>query len=248
MTLGEKLAKLRKENNYTQEQLAQLLGVSRQAVSRWESNLAYPETEKLLRLGDLYHCSMDYLLKGEPNIQQPATYKGSIRDLYFERKSKRMIGRLPLWHINIGFGRTAKGVFAVGLAAKGVVSAGVFALGIVSLGALSVGVLSIGALALGLLAAGAITVGLVAVGAISVGIFALGALAAGQFAVGALALGNYAAYGDEAYGTIAIGMSGAVGDMYQSLCAERDTVAALLEQTVPWWLQWAAKLFMLFIR
>ena len=45
MTLGEKMAKLRKEQNYTQEQLAQLLGVSRQAVSRWESDLAYPETE-----------------------------------------------------------------------------------------------------------------------------------------------------------------------------------------------------------
>ena len=59
MTLGEKLAKLRREQNYTQEQLAQLMGVSRQAVSRRESDLAYPETEKLLRLGKLYHCSMD---------------------------------------------------------------------------------------------------------------------------------------------------------------------------------------------
>ena len=45
MTLGNKLAKLRKENNYTQEQLAELLGVSRQAISKWESDAAYPETE-----------------------------------------------------------------------------------------------------------------------------------------------------------------------------------------------------------
>ena len=50
MTLGEKIAKQRKENNYTQEQLADLLGVSRQSVSKWESDLAYPETDKLIRL------------------------------------------------------------------------------------------------------------------------------------------------------------------------------------------------------
>ena len=59
MTLGDKLARLRKENNFTQEQLAELLGVSRQAISKWESNSAYPETEKLIRLGKLYFCSMD---------------------------------------------------------------------------------------------------------------------------------------------------------------------------------------------
>lgn len=248
MTLGEKLAKLRKENNYTQEQLAQLLGVSRQAVSRWESNLAYPEMEKLLRLGDLFHCSMDYLLKDESNIQQTAANKRRIFDLYFERKSRQMIGNLPLWHINIGLGRSAKGIFAVGLAAKGVVSVGVFALGAVSLGTLSLGVLSLGALAMGLLAAGAIAMGMVAFGAISIGILAVGAMAVGQFSVGALALGNYAAYGDMAYGAIAIGKSEAVGDLYQTIRAERDVVATLLEQTVPGWLKWAAKLFMMIMK
>ena len=74
MTLGEKLAKLRKEKNYTQEQLAEILGVSRQSVSKWESDASYPETEKLLRLGELYGCSMDYLLKnnGEAMSSIPA--------------------------------------------------------------------------------------------------------------------------------------------------------------------------------
>ena len=67
MTLGDKLAKLRKERNYTQEELADLLHVSRQAVSKWESDLAYPETDKLLQLGKLYDCSMDYLLKDIPD-------------------------------------------------------------------------------------------------------------------------------------------------------------------------------------
>lgn len=65
MTLGEKIAKQRKELNYTQEQLADILGVSRQSVSKWESDIAYPETDKLIELGKLFDCSMDYLLKDD---------------------------------------------------------------------------------------------------------------------------------------------------------------------------------------
>ena len=65
MTLGEKLSKLRKEYNYTQEQLADILGVSRQSISKWESDIAYPETEKLIELGKFFECSMDYLLKDD---------------------------------------------------------------------------------------------------------------------------------------------------------------------------------------
>ncbi len=65
MTLGEKLSKMRKDSNYTQEQLAEILGVSRQSISKWESDIAYPETDKLLELGKLFDCSMDYLLKDD---------------------------------------------------------------------------------------------------------------------------------------------------------------------------------------
>ena len=65
MTLGEKIAKQRRELNYTQEQLADILGVSRQSISKWESDIAYPETDKLIELAKLFDCSMDYLLKEE---------------------------------------------------------------------------------------------------------------------------------------------------------------------------------------
>ena len=65
MTLGEKIARQRKELNYTQEQLSDILGVSRQSISKWESDIAYPETDKLIELGKLFDCSMDYLLKEE---------------------------------------------------------------------------------------------------------------------------------------------------------------------------------------
>ena len=42
MTLGEKITRQRRELNYTQEQLADILGVSRQSISKWESDIAYP--------------------------------------------------------------------------------------------------------------------------------------------------------------------------------------------------------------
>lgn len=66
MALGKKLSKLRKENNYTQEQLADMLSVSRQSVSKWESDIAYPETEKLIRLSTLFNISIDELIKDTP--------------------------------------------------------------------------------------------------------------------------------------------------------------------------------------
>ena len=65
MTIGEKLAKLRKENNLTQEQFAEILHVSRQSVSKWELNSVYPDTEKLIKICKLFDCSLDYLLKDE---------------------------------------------------------------------------------------------------------------------------------------------------------------------------------------
>ena len=65
MTLGEKLAGIRKDNNLTQEQFTELLRVSRQSVSKWELNSAYPETDKLIRISKTFHCSLDYLLKDE---------------------------------------------------------------------------------------------------------------------------------------------------------------------------------------
>ena len=61
MTTGEKIAALRKKNGITQEQLAEILKVSRQSVSRWEMDIAFPETEKLIKLSRLLGCSIDFL-------------------------------------------------------------------------------------------------------------------------------------------------------------------------------------------
>lgn len=63
MRLGEKLFTLRKEKGLSQEALAQQLGTTRQAVSKWENDQGYPETEKLMQLSNIFGVSVDYLLK-----------------------------------------------------------------------------------------------------------------------------------------------------------------------------------------
>ena len=63
MSMGSKLAQARRKNNLTQEQLAEKLGVTRQAVSRWESDAAYPETDKIVRMSQLLGVSCDWLLR-----------------------------------------------------------------------------------------------------------------------------------------------------------------------------------------
>lgn len=65
MTFGEKIQKLRKEAGLSQEELSYQLGVSRQAISKWERDNGYPETEKIVRMSKLFNVSLDYLLNEE---------------------------------------------------------------------------------------------------------------------------------------------------------------------------------------
>lgn len=81
MTTGEKIAALRKKNNLTQEQLAEVLGVARQSVSRWEMDVAFPETEKLIKLSKLWDCSIDFLLNEESLMQEKAKEMYSAREI-----------------------------------------------------------------------------------------------------------------------------------------------------------------------
>ena len=76
MTFGEKLLQLRKENGLSQEALAEKLNTTRQAISKWENGQGYPETEKLLMIGNVFGVSMDYLLKDsvEPSVDNHAGY------------------------------------------------------------------------------------------------------------------------------------------------------------------------------
>ena len=65
MTFGEKLQALRRERGWSQEDLASEIPISRQAVSKWESSAAVPDTENVLRLSDIFGVSTDYLLREE---------------------------------------------------------------------------------------------------------------------------------------------------------------------------------------
>lgn len=65
MSFRDNLQYLRASRNFTQERLAMLLGVSRQAISKWESGKAYPEMDKLLMICDLFGCTLDDLVLGD---------------------------------------------------------------------------------------------------------------------------------------------------------------------------------------
>ena len=69
MNLGEKIKRLRKENNLSQEQLAEKLNVSRQAISKWEANKAYPDIENLILLRKIFDVTLDDLIIDENNIK-----------------------------------------------------------------------------------------------------------------------------------------------------------------------------------
>ena len=73
MTFGEKLQKLRAREGLSQDALAELLNVSRQAVSRWERDETMPETEKVVRISDCFHVTTAYLLKDGPEHFPPAS-------------------------------------------------------------------------------------------------------------------------------------------------------------------------------
>lgn len=68
---AENLRNLRRSKNLSQEDFAELLDVSRQAVSRWEQSLGYPEVEKLLLMSEIFKVSLDELMNGE--ISEKAT-------------------------------------------------------------------------------------------------------------------------------------------------------------------------------
>jgi len=98
MKFNDKLQKIRKENNITQEGLADKLNVSRQAVSKWESGTAYPDTEKLIQISKIFNVSLDELInddidvnKNKDNINKKIDFMGIINQvLEFISKSVNM--------------------------------------------------------------------------------------------------------------------------------------------------------------
>ncbi|MGN1348950.1 MAG: helix-turn-helix domain-containing protein [Acutalibacteraceae bacterium] len=80
MNIADRIQYLRKQKGYSQEELADKVGVSRQAVSKWESEQSTPDSDKIIAMSDLFEVTTDYILKGiEPNS---ATNSKVIKNLY----------------------------------------------------------------------------------------------------------------------------------------------------------------------
>ena len=71
MSFRDNLQHLRDTRNMTQSELAMLVGVSRQSVAKWEAEKSYPEMDKLLKLCDLFECTLDDLVRGDLTGRAP---------------------------------------------------------------------------------------------------------------------------------------------------------------------------------
>lgn len=103
MTLGQKLKMLLKERNMTQEELAEQLDVSRQAVGKWANDKGIPEVSKLIQISNLFGVSLDYLLKEDSREQSGAEsgyyVSGEMLEGYLSYRKygrKRIIGGISL--------------------------------------------------------------------------------------------------------------------------------------------------------
>ncbi|MFA9464199.1 MAG: helix-turn-helix domain-containing protein [Velocimicrobium sp.] len=215
MQICDKLLQLRKEKGYSQEQLANILHVSRQAVSKWEAGNAIPELEKLISLSDIYQITLDYLVRDDvddmqkiqtnnnPDATDVMMQLDEIKQCIkkkdgYEYKSKKRIAGIPLVHIKFSKNGSA---LACGIVAIGNVSIGVISIGGVALGGICFGGVAFGAI----LALAAVAIGSISFGGVSIGVVAIGGVALGQYAVGAVAAASKIAIGTVASGTIAIG-------------------------------------------
>ncbi|MEK5236228.1 helix-turn-helix transcriptional regulator [Paenibacillus sp. FSL L8-0470] len=247
MDFADKLQGYRKQRGMSQENLAEVIGVSRQAVSKWESGQSYPEMDKMIALSEFFGVSMDHMVKEVSGNQEAVlpldagNFHSDVTAKYhYEYKSKRTLFGIPLVHINVGRGiYVAKGVLAIGNIAVGGLSVGILSLGGLCFGALAGGMMSIAGLALGfLLAIGGLAAGIIAIGGLAVGIFAIGGLSIGMFSLGGCAIASRIAIGGYASGHIAIGdvAKGAYTilveqDHFSSIQAEQ--VRGLINQEYP---------------
>ncbi len=237
MRFHETLMELRKASGWSQEELGERVGVSRQTVSKWELGMMTPEMEKLIELSGLFGVSVDALVGNAP--PEKAAPRQDFYRGHYEYKSARTLWGVPLVHVNIGRGfYKATGIIAVGTYARGVFALGAISTGVFALGALSLGVIAGGALTVGLLFAfGGGALGALAVGGLAGGIFAVGGVAFGNYAVGGIALANNIAVGGLARGIIAIGegASGTYtwGDVNHLTMADRAAIRETILREFP---------------
>ncbi|MBD5502905.1 MAG: helix-turn-helix domain-containing protein [Lachnospiraceae bacterium] len=89
MTFGEKLYKLRKAHGLSQEALAEKLNTSRQAVSKWENNNGYPETEKIILISKIFQITLDDLLIDDKELgsKEERKFSEETKGFYVSRET-----------------------------------------------------------------------------------------------------------------------------------------------------------------
>lgn len=209
MEFQHRLFELRRQAGLSQEELANLLGVTRQAVQKWEAGASRPDMDNLTALADYFQVTLDYLVSGKAEAPPPSASAVACRCYHprYEYKSERTLFGLPLVHINCGFGFCrARGVIAIGNVATGFIALGGLAVGLLSLGGLSLGLLlSLGGLALGLVSVGGLAVGGLALGGIALGLLTVGGVSFGWYALGGVSIASRVAIGGTASAPLAIG-------------------------------------------
>lgn len=92
MAFSEKLYELRKKACLSQEQLAEQLGVSRQAISKWESGKAIPERNTLISISNYFNVSLDYLVKKDYSVTEKAVIKENTQTKKHSRYGRKVSG------------------------------------------------------------------------------------------------------------------------------------------------------------
>ncbi|MCM1284940.1 MAG: helix-turn-helix domain-containing protein [Acetobacter sp.] len=82
MSLGSNIVKIRKDNNMSQEEFAQIFNVTRQTISNWENSKSYPDIETLIKISDRYNISLDILLKEDMELVKDIDTKVKETDKY----------------------------------------------------------------------------------------------------------------------------------------------------------------------
>lgn len=75
MTLGQRIKEEREQRQWTQDYLAETLNVSRQAVSKWESDNSYPDIDRLVQISNLFNVTLDSLIKSDESLKKSIVIK-----------------------------------------------------------------------------------------------------------------------------------------------------------------------------
>ncbi|SEA83914.1 DNA-binding transcriptional regulator, XRE-family HTH domain [Eubacterium aggregans] len=113
MKFSEQIRWIRTENELTQEQLAEQLGVSRQAISNWENNRNLPDIEILISITKIFHLSLDYLILGDDGM-------GNMAEKLVKDGSENRRAKMNLISISIGAALLFLGIACIGIKAVSV--------------------------------------------------------------------------------------------------------------------------------